>query len=149
ANLNGSLGLSASLDFNVQGGEGKDTMNATMNGDVFGPFFALPASHLNMTFDGGADKDTMAVNLKGKVHSGAQLGVDLRGGTGKDTMSVNAQEDIEANALLSIALRGQQDKDNESVNFTGKVQGKLNVQTDGGPDKDVISQNLFLNAGST
>src|SRR5262249_38315132 len=50
ANLNGSLGLSASLDFNVQGGEGKDTMNATMNGDVFGPFFALPASHLNMTF---------------------------------------------------------------------------------------------------
>jgi hypothetical protein len=148
AALNGSLGLGASLDFNVQGGEGKDTMNATMNGDVFGKFFALPASHLNMTFDGGADKDTMAVNLNGKIHSGAQLAVDLRGGLDKDTMSVNAQEDIEANALLNIALRGQQDKDNESVNFTGKVQGKLNVQADGGPDKDVISENLFLTAGS-
>jgi hypothetical protein len=150
ASLNASLGFGAKLSFDVNGGEGNDKLTATMTGDVLGPFFALPASDLQFTFDGRKDNDVETVNLLGKVDAGAHLGVDLRGFDGNDLMAVNAVgADVSPGATLDIALRGQFGDDREFVNYFGQVKGKLNVLADGGPGDDRIFTQVTLVPGST
>jgi hypothetical protein len=148
ADLNGSLGLAAKLTLDISGGDGKDTMTTKMTGDVFGPFFALPASSLQIKMDGGDGKDVMAVDLSGRVHSGANLGVDLRGGLDNDLMNIKALVDVDAGGTLSLAERGQQGNDVENIAFFGQVKGTLQTQADGGPGKDKIATNIVLTFGS-
>ncbi len=149
ADLHGSLGFAGKLDFKVQGGEGRDLLAARSTGDVFGPFFALPASSLQFTMNGGDDRDVLAVNLSGTVHSGARLGVDLQGGRDGDAMSIGANMDVQSNGLLDLAMRGQLGDDREALNYTGQVKGTLRTQQDGGPGDDLLSTFISLAPGST
>lgn len=149
ANVAGGLGFGANLLFNVLGQAGNDQLTGTMNGEVSGPFFAVPASKLDFVFDGGDDQDTMIVTLHGSVKSGAHLGVDLHGGLDNDIVRINAlKENVAQNGDLNLGARGQAGEDLVAVKYIGQLRGTLTLQEGGGPDADVMRGNLLLKAGS-
>jgi hypothetical protein len=138
----GNLKAGSGLTFTTQGGPGKDTMNATMLGAV------ELGANLSVTMNPGLNGATETVSLLGNKTLAGVVSIDLEGGTGNDLEIVNIFDNIDVSGFVSVIERGKPGNDMESESFLGQDLGILQLQADGGPGDDVISENVTLAPGS-
>jgi hypothetical protein len=141
-NLDFSKGVSApSLSVQVQGGTGDDTLSAT--------FGSIVNTNLNFNANLGGGFGHASVVLAGDVTGHAKVAVALAAGNGFDGMDVQERGAIGAAAQVSLTAQGGGQSSTVHVNYTGKLDGKLTIQAQGGPSSDWLASTVNLTAGST
>jgi hypothetical protein len=99
----------------------------------------------------GAGADMFTAELGGhQLLMGANLTFDIHGGPGRDAIDFAAAEglDIQTGALLSIAATGDADRNRLTMSYHGRMDGTLNLDLSGGPDRDTIRVELAFERGS-
>jgi hypothetical protein len=140
--LDFSRGVSApSLNVQVQGGSGDDTLNATLG----------PVRNTNLVFGVhlGAGFDHANVTLAGDVTGSARVAVAVAGGGGYDGWTIRERGNIGAAAQVSLTAQGGSQSSTIHVDYTGKLDGRLSVQALGGNSFDWLESTINLTAGST
>ncbi|MFO0959707.1 MAG: hypothetical protein U0800_20100 [Isosphaeraceae bacterium] len=171
----GSVGRAASMNMNVAGGLGDDTIALFQGGSLSGATsnltatgsagrdqisvstagdvsavagFAAPA--VAMTADGGADNDGVTVRMNGKLQAG-NLTARGQGGTGDDRMLYVQAGDIGI-ATSAVNMDGGAGDDIMTSNHSGKLQSLTStvlLVMQGGLGADNITSNVNLSAGSS
>lgn len=140
--LDFSRGVSApSLNVQVQGGSGDDTLNAT-----FGA-----VRNTNLTFGArlGDGFDHANILLAGDVTGNARVAVAVAGGAGYDGWTIQERGNIGAAAQVSLTAQGGAQSSTVHVDYTGKLDGRLSVQALGGDSFDWLESTVNLTSGST
>jgi hypothetical protein len=140
--LDFSKGISASaLTLRVQGGSGNDRLDTT--------FGAIKNTALDFRTNLGGGNDQVFTRLNGALTGTAKVYLQTNNGPGYDGVSVQAKANIAATASLQIDTLGGTQPDTVHVDYSGQLNGKLTIHTQGGPHFSWLESNITLNAGST
>jgi hypothetical protein len=115
----------SSLDFNIFGRQGNDTLSV----DLSGGFTISNQARLGIRMDGGLGNDRLAVNATHGTNTVFSL--DLTQGT-----------NLAARGLLDVRLLGGPGFDRSTFGFEGDLNGTLQLNTDGGLEADTTIANI-------
>jgi hypothetical protein len=148
-----AAGLYREIEANL--GDGNDTLNATVHGNVVGP------NGMRVLANGQRGNDRITATLNGDVRGGAQVGFSLHGGevaeagnpwqVGVDFINVfmTNDVDVEAGSLIWANVWGGGGNDNQQIHYRGELDGKLLFHSEGGANDDWVVANLTIDSGST
>jgi Ca2+-binding RTX toxin-like protein len=151
--VNGKVaGLYREIEANL--GDGDDTFNATVHGNVVGP------NGMRILANGQRGNDRITATLNGDVRGSASMGFSFQGGdidqggdpsrVGVDFITVNLSNDVDvdSSSLIWINMWGGGGNDNQQIHYQGELDGKLLLHSEGGAGDDWLVADLALDAGS-
>jgi hypothetical protein len=142
ANLNFSKGVSApSLAIQLQTGSNSDQVDA-----VFG---AIKNTKLTVDTTLKGFNDQYAVFLDGALTGTAQVLFNTYAGHGYNGVDINAKGNIASGAALTIDSTGGSVTNTIHANYSGQLDGKLTIHTQGGPTYSLLESVINVAAGST
>jgi hypothetical protein len=142
ANLNFSKGVSApSLKVQVHTGSHSDQVDA-----VFG---AIKNTKLSFNTTLAGYNDQFAVHLDGALTGTAQVLFNTVSGPGYNGIDITAQGNIASTAALTVDTTGGAVTNTVHVDYSGQLDGKLTIHTQGGRSYSLLESVINLAAGST
>jgi hypothetical protein len=141
--LDFSKGVSApSLKVNINGGGGGDRTIET-------DFGAITNTDLALSAQLGSEWDHFTANFNGNLAGKAKAAVNVQGGAGFDGVNIRAVGAIGANAQMSVVEHLGQQANTSHFDYTGKLDGKLSLQVQGGDSWNWLESHFNLLPGST
>jgi hypothetical protein len=150
------------LVFNTNLGQGQDTFDGTLAGDLLGRAnvqfnVAARGGGLHIGGDGGGSErvahlgnnDVIALHALGvNIASRAQLALNVSGGLGADDIALDYQGQV--NGALKVLASGGRGDDTVAANLTidyGST-GSLNADVQGNKGNDDLTLNVYDNSGT-
>ena len=137
----GTASASAStIQFVMVGGQGADTIDASLGSIVAGDTVSLVIS-------GGSGVDNITVGLVAKADGTFSL--QANGDQGNDSISVSANLAHDSAGSVSLTSNGGQGSDNVTLTVAAEVDGTLTLQANGNQGADSISLSTTIAPDST
>lgn len=116
-------------------------LGAGADAAIFDYAAGVTGAKLKVEVNGGAGADSISATI-GDLAT-AQAVLLLSGGEGADEISVVGEgSKISADSRLRAQIFGEEGKDSLTATFNGKIQGILNLATDGGKGIDKVVTNI-------
>jgi hypothetical protein len=139
--LNFAKGIAAPrLNVQVNDGSGDDPVTA-----VFG---AIRGTQLNFQTWLGKGFNHFQAQMNGDLTNSARVSLNVQGGQSFDGIAITSHANVAAGSGLSLQTNGGGGKDTVHLNYTGRIDGTLLVNANGGIGDAWLESNVWVAPGS-